>query len=74
MRALQLVYFMAPAYAANMLPPFGAHWRGWNPPVSERWLGSHKTVLGFALGVGRRRDRCVHLIPCCWQVNCPLAF
>ena len=51
MRALQLVYFMAPAYVANMLPPFLAHWRGWNPPISERWLGSHKTVLGFALGV-----------------------
>jgi CDP-2,3-bis-(O-geranylgeranyl)-sn-glycerol synthase len=51
MRALQLVYFMAPAYVANMLPPFVAHWRGWNPPISERWLGSHKTVLGFALGV-----------------------
>ena len=51
MRALQLVYFMAPAYFANMLPPFVAHWRGWNPPISERWLGSHKTVLGFALGV-----------------------
>ena len=51
MRALQLVYFMAPAYVANMLPPFVAHWRGWNPPISDRWLGSHKTVFGFALGV-----------------------
>ncbi len=49
--ALQLVYFMAPAYAANMAPPFAAYWKGWNPPIARRWLGSHKTVLGFAAGV-----------------------
>jgi len=51
LRGIQLVYFMAPAYAANMLPPFVKYWRGWNPPISRRWLGSHKTVLGFAAGV-----------------------
>jgi CDP-2,3-bis-(O-geranylgeranyl)-sn-glycerol synthase len=51
MRGLRLIYFMAPAYVANMLPPFVAHWRGWNRPISERWLGSHKTVLGFGAGV-----------------------
>lgn len=50
-RAGQLLYFMAPAYVANMLPPFLAHWRGWNPPISRRWLGSHKTVLGGLAGV-----------------------
>lgn len=47
LRGMQLVYFIAPAYAANMLPPFVKYWRGWNPPISRRWLGDHKTVLGF---------------------------
>jgi CDP-2,3-bis-(O-geranylgeranyl)-sn-glycerol synthase len=42
---------MAPAYAANMAPPFVRYWKGWNRPISERRLGSHKTVVGFALGV-----------------------
>lgn len=50
-RVLQLVYFMAPAYVANMAPPFVRYWRGWNRPISERWLGSHKTIMGFAAGV-----------------------
>lgn len=47
----QLVYFMAPAYVANMVPPFTRCWSGWNRPISKRWLGSHKTVLGFGSGV-----------------------
>ncbi len=51
LRAMRLMYFMAPAYAANMLPPFLKYWKGWNPPISRRWLGSHKTVLGVAGGV-----------------------
>lgn len=51
-RMLQLVYFMLPAYAANMTPPFLRYWKGWNPPIAERLLGDHKTVLGFASGVG----------------------
>lgn len=42
---------MAPAYVANMSPPLIKYWRGWNPPISRRWLGSHKTVMGFAIGV-----------------------
>ena len=50
-RLLELLYLMAPAYLANMAPPFLARWKGWNPPVSIRWLGSHKTVGGVALGV-----------------------
>lgn len=48
---IRLVCFMAPAYAANMAPPLGRLWPGWNPPISSRWLGSHKTVLGFLAGV-----------------------
>lgn len=46
-----LLYFMAPAYLANMAPPFVRYWKGWNRPIHQRLLGSHKTVLGFALGV-----------------------
>ena len=51
LRIIQLMYFMAPAYVANMVPPFLKYWKGWNPPISRRWLGSHKTVLGFTAGV-----------------------
>ncbi len=50
-RVVQLLYFMAPAYAANMAPPLVRYWSGWNPPISRRWLGSHKTVVGFAIGI-----------------------
>lgn len=50
-RAIRLLYFMAPAYAANMAPPFVRYWNGWNRPISRRWLGEHKTVVGFGAGV-----------------------
>ena len=51
---LALVYLMAPAYLGNMAAPFVKYWKGWNRPISERWLGAHKTVaaLGLALGIG----------------------
>lgn len=49
--AVQLLYFMVPAYAANMAPPFAKYLRRWNRPISRRCLGSHKTVLGFTVGV-----------------------
>jgi CDP-2,3-bis-(O-geranylgeranyl)-sn-glycerol synthase len=42
---------MAPAYAANMSAPLIKYWNGWNRPISRRWLGSHKTVMGFAAGL-----------------------
>lgn len=48
---LPLLYFMAPAYLANMAPPFLRYWKGWNRPIHARALGEHKTVLGYALGV-----------------------
>lgn len=48
----QLLYFMLPAYCANMAPPFVRFWHGWNRPISRRWLGGHKTVVGFLAGVG----------------------
>lgn len=50
-RAVQLLYLMAPAYLANMTPPFVRFWHGWNRPICERWLGSHKTVVGAASGI-----------------------
>lgn len=48
---IQLMYFMLPAYLANMTPPFARFWKGWNRPISQRWLGDHKTVVGFFSGV-----------------------
>ncbi len=48
---VQLLYFLLPAYLANMAPPFVKYWKGWNRPISRRWLGDHKTVAGFAVGV-----------------------
>jgi CDP-2,3-bis-(O-geranylgeranyl)-sn-glycerol synthase len=51
MRLAQLLYLMLPVYLANMAPPFVKFWRGWNPPISARLLGKHKTVVGFAAGV-----------------------
>ena len=48
---LQLLYFMAPAYVANMAPPFVRYWKGWNRPISRDGLGEHKTVIGFGIGV-----------------------
>lgn len=50
-RVVRLLYFMAPAYVANMAPPLVRYWKGWNRPISRRWLGTHKTVMGFGLGV-----------------------
>jgi CDP-2,3-bis-(O-geranylgeranyl)-sn-glycerol synthase len=48
---MQLLYLMLPIYFANMAPPFVRYWRGWNRAISQRQLGSHKTVVGFSLGV-----------------------
>ncbi len=42
---------MTPAYVANMAALLTRYWRGWNRPISARWLGSHKTVIGFAAGL-----------------------
>lgn len=50
-RLLELAYFMAPAWCANMAPPFAKYWRGWNRPLHQRSLGAHKTVVGFGAGV-----------------------
>lgn len=50
-RLAQLIYLLAPAYIANMAPPFVRFWKGWNRAISRRWLGAHKTVVGAAIGV-----------------------
>jgi CDP-2,3-bis-(O-geranylgeranyl)-sn-glycerol synthase len=50
-RLAELIYFMVPAYLANMAPPFVRFWRGWNHPINRRWLGDHKTVVGFGAGL-----------------------
>lgn len=50
-RLLALFALFAPAYAANMAPPFVRYWKGWNRPLHRRLLGEHKTVLGTALGL-----------------------
>jgi CDP-2,3-bis-(O-geranylgeranyl)-sn-glycerol synthase len=51
-KTVQLLYLLLPAFVANMAPPFVKYWPGWNRPISVRWLGAHKTVTGFAFGVG----------------------
>ena len=51
MALVALVYVMLPAYVANMAAAFAKFWPGWNRPISRRWLGDHKTVVGFLLGV-----------------------
>jgi len=50
-RLFELFYLMLPAYLANMAPPFVKYWNGWNRPINRAWLGEHKTVIGFTLGV-----------------------
>jgi CDP-2,3-bis-(O-geranylgeranyl)-sn-glycerol synthase len=50
-RIVQLAYLMLPAYLANMAPPFTRYWPGWNRPISRKWLGDHKTVVGFGAGL-----------------------
>ena len=50
-RLVELIWLMLPCYGANMAPPFVRYWRGWNRPINAERLGSHKTVVGFALGV-----------------------
>jgi CDP-2,3-bis-(O-geranylgeranyl)-sn-glycerol synthase len=45
------LYFILPAYFANMMPVFAAKLRlPGGKPVSEKWLGAHKTWRGFYAG------------------------
>lgn len=54
-RVVQLIDLMLPVYAANMAAPFSRLFARRFPravkPVSERWLGSHKTWLGYVLAI-----------------------
>jgi hypothetical protein len=58
-RVGQLLHLMAPAYLANMAPPFALFCTGWNQPVNERWLGPHKSVVGAVAGRERRNNYCI---------------
>jgi CDP-2,3-bis-(O-geranylgeranyl)-sn-glycerol synthase len=51
MQAAQLLYLMLPVYAANMAAPFARKLPGTPRPISERWLGSHKTWRGCGLAL-----------------------
>jgi CDP-2,3-bis-(O-geranylgeranyl)-sn-glycerol synthase len=50
LRIVELMVLIAPAYLANMAPPFLRFWHGPNPAISRAWLGEHKTVGGFVVG------------------------
>jgi len=50
-RVAQLFYLMLPVYLANMAAPLAKLAPGLARPISERWLGSHKTWLGCALAI-----------------------
>lgn len=50
-RFVELVVLMLPAYAANMAPPFVRFWPARNRPISERWLGTHKTIMGIVFAI-----------------------
>lgn len=48
---LTALYFFLPAFVANMLPVIlGALRFPFGRPISEKWLGSHKTWRGFYAG------------------------
>lgn len=51
---IELIYFMLPAYFANMAPPLLNKINFLNYPIHEKLLGSHKTYRGliFAVIVG----------------------
>ena len=51
MKLLLLLLLLAPAFLGNMVPPLLRFWTGWNPPIDERLLGSHKSLVGFVAGV-----------------------
>jgi CDP-2,3-bis-(O-geranylgeranyl)-sn-glycerol synthase len=50
-RVAQLLYLMLPVYVANMAAPLARLMPRLARPISQRWLGSHKTWLGCALAV-----------------------
>lgn len=48
---VELIYLMLPVYAANMAAPFARLLPGTPRPISERWLGAHKTWRGCFLAL-----------------------
>lgn len=57
-RIIQLVYLMLPVYAANMAAPLARYWPGGARPISEQWLGRHKTWNGYALAIAASTAVC----------------
>lgn len=47
---LQALYFMLPAYLANMMPVFLKRFPMGNFPIHEKMFGSHKTYRGLVSG------------------------
>lgn len=47
---LQSIYFMLPAYLANMMPVFLKRFPIGNFPIHEKMFGSHKTYRGLVSG------------------------
>jgi CDP-archaeol synthase len=50
-RIAQLLYLMLPVFAANMAAPFARFASARAHPISQQWLGNHKTWLGCALAI-----------------------
>lgn len=48
---LQALYFIIPAYIANMMPVFFKCLPWFATPISNRLFGSHKTYRGFFAGI-----------------------
>jgi CDP-2,3-bis-(O-geranylgeranyl)-sn-glycerol synthase len=51
LRFVSLMYLMLPVFAANMAAPFSRYAPYFARPISQRWLGSHKTWLGVGLAI-----------------------
>jgi len=48
---IQLIYFLLPAYLANMTPPLLKKINFLNYPIHEKLLGNHKTYRGLVFAV-----------------------
>lgn len=50
-KIIALIYFMLPAYLANMAPPLLKKLNFLDYPINERLFGSHKTYRGFLFAI-----------------------
>jgi CDP-2,3-bis-(O-geranylgeranyl)-sn-glycerol synthase len=51
-RLIQLLELLLPVYAANMAAAFARFFPRAAVPISTRWLGGHKTWLGYGFAIG----------------------